>query len=61
MVKNIDTNNKFCGNVAFLRYTSRLNLGFKAGKQLQNKNHTENWAQGNLCACVMFITSLTST
>ena len=34
--------------VAFPRYTESVkNLGFKAEKQLQNKNHTEDWALGS--------------
>ena len=46
--KNIGTNDKFFRKVALLRYTEilYLNLGFKAGIQLQNKNHTEDWALG---------------
>ena len=35
-----------CREVALLRYTEGLNLGFKAGIQLQNKNHIEDWALG---------------
>ena len=32
----------------FLGIRKGLNLGFKAGIQLQNKNHTEDWALGRL-------------
>ena len=38
-VKNLWTNGKI--------YTESGNLGFKAEKQLQNENHTEDWALGN--------------
>ena len=40
--KNIGTNDKCCRKVALLKYIRKgLNLGFKAGIQFQNKNHTE--------------------
>ena len=44
--KNNGTNGKICAKVAFPRYTEVLNLSLKAEKQLQNENHTEDWAPG---------------
>ena len=45
---------KICGQTAkfaqkyhFLGIRKVLNLGFKAEKQLQNENHTEDWALGS--------------
>ena len=45
---NYWTNGKICAKVAFHSYCIRkvLNLGLKAEKQLQNENHTEDWALG---------------
>ena len=41
-------NGKICAKVAFPRYIRKvLNLGLKAEKQLQNENHTEDWALGS--------------
>ena len=45
--KNIGTNDKFCRKVALLIGIRKgLNLGLKAEKQVQNENHTEDWALG---------------
>ena len=55
---NYWTNGKICAKVAFPRYTHGgiknlhgirkvLNLAIKAEKQLQNENHTEDWALGS--------------
>ena len=41
------TNGKICAKVAFPTIRKVLNLGLKAGKQLQNENHTEDWALGS--------------
>ena len=43
--KNNGTNGKFCAKVAFPRYTESVKI--KAEKQLQNENHTEDWALGS--------------
>ena len=42
--KNIRTNDKFFRKVAYLDIRKGLYLGLKAKKQLQNENHTEDWA-----------------
>ena len=47
IVKNNETNDRFCGAVAFIRYTARLKLVPEAEKQLQNKNHTEDLTLGS--------------
>ena len=44
---NYWTNCKICAKVAFPSYTESVNLGLKAEKQLQNENHTEDWALGS--------------
>ena len=45
---NYWTNGKICAKVVFPRYTRKvLNLGLKAEKELQNENHTEDWALGS--------------
>ena len=44
---NFWTNGKICAKVAFHRYTESVKLGLKAEKQLQNENHTEDWALGS--------------
>ena len=38
---------KFVRKWHFLAIRKVLNLGLKAGKQLQNENHTEDWALGS--------------
>ena len=38
---------KFARKYHFLGIWKVLNLGFKAEKQLQNENHTEDWALGS--------------
>ena len=38
---------KFARTYHFLGIRKVLNLGFKAVKQLQNENHTEDWALGS--------------
>ena len=38
---------KFAGKYHFLAIRKVLNLGLKAGKQLQNENHIEDWALGS--------------
>ena len=38
---------KFAGKYLFLGIRKVLNFGFKAEKQLQNENHTEDWALGS--------------
>ena len=44
---NYWTNGKIGAKVAFPRYTKVLNLGLKAEKELQNENHTKDWALGS--------------
>ena len=46
MKKNEWTNAKICAKVAFPRYTESVKFS-KAEKQLQNENHTEDWALGS--------------
>ena len=48
LCKNIGTNDKFFRKVAYLDIRKGLNLGLKAEKQLQNENHTEDWALGSI-------------
>ena len=50
----LQSRSKICGQTAkfarkyhFLGIRKVLNLGFKAEKQLQNENHTEDWALGS--------------
>ena len=38
---------KFARKLHFLGIRKVLTLGFKAEKQLQNENHTEDWALGS--------------
>ena len=38
---------KFARKYHFLGILKVLNLGFKAEKQLQNENHTQDWALGS--------------
>ena len=38
---------KFARKWLFLDIRKVLNLGLKAEKQLQNENHTEDWALGS--------------
>ena len=47
MDKNDETNETFCGKIAFLGIRTWLILGLKAAKQLQNKKHTEISALGS--------------
>ena len=42
MVKNIDTNDKFCGKVAFLRYTGRLKFRSQSWKAASKQKPLRN-------------------
>ena len=44
---NYWTNGKIGAKEHFLGIRKVLNLGLKAEKQLQNENHTEDWALGS--------------
>ena len=46
---NYWTNGKICAKVAFPRYTEsvKFSIGLKAEKEIQNENHTEDWALGS--------------
>ena len=44
---NYWTNGKICAKAAFPVIRKVLNLCLKAEKQLQNENHTEDWALGS--------------
>ena len=44
--KILEQTTNFAGKLHFLGIRKGLNLGFKAGIQLQNKNHTEDCALG---------------
>ena len=45
---NYWTNGKICAKVAFpIGIRKVINLSLKAEKQLQNENHTEDWALGS--------------
>ena len=48
------TNPKICAKVAF-PIRKVLNLGLKAEKQLQNENHTEDWALAILVIMVTWL------
>ena len=44
--KILEQTTNFAGKYHFLCIRKELSLGFKAGIQLQNKNHTEDWTIG---------------
>ena len=45
--KNNGTNGKICAKVVFPRYTESVKFKSQTEKQLQNENHTEDWALGS--------------